>query len=102
MATIEIKTPIPSSPLVLTYDGKKVTAEGGRIALAYWGDILRKGLYGRYGHSVDIEDTTADDLYSALLVRVPKENIKLDRELVKLLKESATTGRVKEGRGIVT
>lgn len=102
MALIEIKSPLPKEdPLVLVLDGSKVYPRGGEVAMAYWKDIVRKGLFDRYGHPVDTDDVGAADLYAALVARVPKNEIRMDKEAKRLLKESAKV-RPPEGGGIVT
>lgn len=63
------------------------------MAMAYWRDLQLDGLYGRYGHLVNTNNVTVVDLYSALVNRVGKSNVKMNssakEELKRGLKDKA-------------
>lgn len=98
MALIQVKTPLPDEFLTLVWDDGKTRARGGEVAMAYWRDLQMDGLYGRYGHLVNTDNVSVVDLYSALVNRAGKENIKVDQsareELKKGLKDKGPSNEL--------
>lgn len=79
MAKIKIKTPFKKD-VVLVWKNRKVEVKGEEDALLYWEFLSSKGLYGKYGHIVDLEDCFFTDLVSAVANRVEPKNYSLDKE----------------------
>ena len=98
MAVFQVKAPIPAEPLTLLWDDGEVVAKGDEVAKVHWQNLQSDGLFGRYGHTVDLENVTVVDLYSALVNRVGRKNIKLDAsakaELKKGVKDKASVNEI--------
>lgn len=80
MVKVVLKTPYEEKPLVLTWNDRKVTVAGSKEALAYWRYLESKGLYGIYGHILDMENSNFLDLLSALYNRVSRKDVVLNAE----------------------
>lgn len=87
MIVVKVKTPF-GKPLTLKWGDGKVAAKGDEEVLNYWKFLQSKGMYGKYGHIVDLEDCLFTDFIVALSNRVkygdyklgPKANEQLEKE----------------------
>lgn len=81
MAKIFVKSPLYKRGLAVNWNRKVAspelnTEEDG----AEWSFLRAKGLYGKYGHSVDLKNCSFSDLLLSLHVASGPENCKVDKE----------------------
>lgn len=87
MIKVNVKTPFKKD-LTLVWKGREVETSGDKEVLQYWGFLQSQGLYGKYGHILDIEDCYLSDVVSALTAKVGWQNLKFNVEAkVQLAKE---------------
>jgi hypothetical protein len=87
MALIKVKTPAAASPITLVWDDGKVHAKGDKLAKVLWQDMQNEGLFGRYGHAINLDNVSMVDLYTALTNQVPRANVSPDSTARALLKQ---------------
>lgn len=76
MATFVVSTGLGS--VQLWHSGRSVTATGSDGALACWRDAQLDGLYGAFGHVLQVDDCLASDLNIALITRFGADNVQRD------------------------
>jgi hypothetical protein len=80
MATIEIKVPFEDQPLKVIWGNREVKIKGSKSATLYWKSLTLRGMFGVFGHRVDLKDTELSDVVVALQNLLPPEDISIDRE----------------------
>lgn len=88
MAQITLKTPFDED-VTLNWNDRKVRVKGSKDALMYWASLKSRGLYGKYGHIVDLNDCYFVDLAVAVSNRVPRDDYSIDGEGNKQLAREA-------------
>lgn len=79
MVTITATTPY-GEPLTLTWKDRKVKAKGSRRVVAYWEFLQDKGMYGMYGHILDLDSCSIRDLAVAVASAFGPDNYILSQE----------------------
>ncbi len=80
MATITVKTPFKNDPIKAIWEDGKVTITGSPNALIFWDNMKYKGMYGKYGHTINLKNTLLSDLVIAFQNLFPPKDVSLDRE----------------------
>lgn len=65
MVTITAETPY-GEPLILTWKDRRVSVKGSKRVVAYWEFLQNKGMYGMYGHTLEVENCFFRDLVTAV------------------------------------
>lgn len=69
MVTLTVSVQGPEDPFLLNWDDGKVSLSGkSEMGIADWGYLQSRGLYGKYGHSLDLENCLLVDLVRAIQV----------------------------------
>lgn len=89
MATITIKTPFEGQTIKVIWENGKVRVRGSKNALLFWSDMKSRGMYGKYGHTVDFQDTLLTDVVIALQNRASAANISWDKEAQEIMDKEA-------------
>ena len=81
MASIIIASTLLEEGLSIKWEKRKATPmiKNSRDK-SEWGYLLSKGLYGKYGHTLNLENCLFTDLVVAFSVLVGVENCSVDRE----------------------
>jgi hypothetical protein len=82
MISIIVKTPFDAN-LVFIWEDRKVKVKGDKNAMLYWDILKRGGLYGVYGHTLDMKNCFFRDLLVAISTKVKSENVTLSPEAKK-------------------
>lgn len=85
MPLIKIKTPFDST-LTLKWEEGKVTAKGNRESLLYWNLMVSGGLYGPYGHILNLSNCFLADLVIAISGKVDYEDYEINKEAERQVK----------------
>ncbi len=88
MISIIVKTPFDAN-LVFIWEDRKVKVKGDKNAMLYWDMLKREGLYGMYGHSLDLKNCFFRDLSVAISTRVSPNDITLSPEAKKQIDKEA-------------
>jgi hypothetical protein len=76
MISIIVKTPLDAN-LIFIWEDRKVKIKGNKNAMLYWDILKRGGLFGVYGHTLDLENCFFRDLLVAISTKVKSENVVL-------------------------
>lgn len=76
MATFLVNTGLGS--LRLDHSGTRCSASGSEGALARWQEAQLDGLYGAFGHILQLDDCLASDVAIALVTSFGRENVQWD------------------------
>lgn len=87
MAKVTLKTPFED--VTLNWSDRKVRVKGGKDALMYWASLKNRGLYGKYGHIVDLDNCFFVDLVVSIGNRVPSGDYTVDKDGEKQLAKEA-------------
>lgn len=87
MATLEIKVPFEDQPLRVVWGDRGIKVEGSKEAALYWKSLTLKGMFGVFGHRVNLKDTELSDVVVALQNLLPSEDIYLSKEAKEILKK---------------
>jgi hypothetical protein len=84
MATLTVSVQSPEEPFSLKWDNGKVSLSGkSEMGVADWGYLQSRGLYGKYGHSLDLKNCMLVDLVRAIQVLEGVEAVSLDEDAQK-------------------
>lgn len=93
MATLELKVPFEEKPLKVIWGDRKVRIKGSKGAVLYWKSLTFRGMFGGFGHRVNLKDCELSDVVIALKNLLPSEDIYLDDQ-AKMIIEKERDERV--------
>lgn len=94
MARISVRDLSGNGVLTLTWKEGEVSLLGDSDAEKLeWGYLQSRGLYGKYGHSLNLNDCLLTDLAIAIGVIVGEENLELDGDAKRVLSEEVESER---------
>ncbi len=81
MATITVLSQLVNGGINVSWDkgvvAPSLTTPGDKVE---WSYLVSKGLYGKYGHTLDLKDCLFTDLVIALSVLVGRDNLNIDSD----------------------
>lgn len=87
MATVELKVPFEERPLKVIWNDRRVRIKGSKGAILYWKSLIFRGMFGGFGHRVNLKDSELSDIVVALQNLLPSEDIYLDAQAKKIIEK---------------